>query len=120
MVKGYKLDGRETNGDKPVENGLKMKEFGVFWLKLKGLSCLTQTEIINNSHAQSTPEKEGVVSAKKTFCAKRMTKAPNYISVFSTLKKASLGTSTLPMSFIFFLPSFCFSSSLRLRVMSPP
>ena len=30
------------------------------------------------------------------------------------------GTSTLPMVFIRFLPSFCFSSSLRLRVMSPP
>jgi hypothetical protein len=34
--------------------------------------------------------------------------------------KASWGTSTRPMDFIFFLPSFCFSSSLRLRVMSPP
>ena len=34
--------------------------------------------------------------------------------------KASWGTSTRPMFFIRFLPSFCFSSSLRLRVMSPP
>ena len=34
--------------------------------------------------------------------------------------KASWGTSTRPMFFICFLPSFCFSSSLRLRVMSPP
>ena len=34
--------------------------------------------------------------------------------------KASWGTSTRPMFFIFFLPSFCFSSSLRLRLMSPP
>ena len=34
--------------------------------------------------------------------------------------KASWGTSTRPMDFIRFLPSFCFSSSLRLRVMSPP
>ena len=32
----------------------------------------------------------------------------------------SPGTSTRPIDFIFFLPSFCFSSSLRLRVMSPP
>ena len=32
----------------------------------------------------------------------------------------SPGTSTRPMAFIFFLPSFCFSSSLRLREMSPP
>ena len=34
--------------------------------------------------------------------------------------KASWGTSTLPMFFMRFFPSFCFSRSLRLRVMSPP
>ena len=34
--------------------------------------------------------------------------------------KASWGTSTRPIVFIFFLPSFCFSSSLRFRLMSPP
>ena len=34
--------------------------------------------------------------------------------------KASWGTSTRPMDFIFFLPSFWRSRSLRLRVMSPP
>jgi hypothetical protein len=38
----------------------------------------------------------------------------------SAATKASWGTSTRPMVFIRFLPSFCFSSSLRLRVMSPP
>ena len=40
--------------------------------------------------------------------------------VLSTLMKASWGMLTLPKSFIFFLPSFCFSNNLRLRVMSPP
>ena len=35
-------------------------------------------------------------------------------------RKASWGSSTLPMRFMRFLPSFCFSSSLRLRVISPP
>ena len=34
--------------------------------------------------------------------------------------KASLGTSTRPIAFIFFLPFFCCSRSLRFRVMSPP
>jgi hypothetical protein len=34
--------------------------------------------------------------------------------------KTSPGTSTRPIDFIFFLPSFCFSNNLRLRVMSPP
>lgn len=33
---------------------------------------------------------------------------------------ASWGTSTRPTIFMRFLPSFCFSSSLRLRLMSPP
>src|SRR5437868_6875279 len=40
--------------------------------------------------------------------------------VDSAATKASCGTSTRPMVFIRFLPSFCFSSSLRLREMSPP
>ena len=40
--------------------------------------------------------------------------------VESAAMKASWGTSTRPTIFIRFLPSFCFSSSLRLRVISPP
>ena len=40
--------------------------------------------------------------------------------VESAAMKASWGTSTRPTIFIRFLPSFCFSSSFRLRVMSPP
>lgn len=41
-------------------------------------------------------------------------------SVDSAATKASCGTVTDPMAFIRFLPAFCFSSSLRLREMSPP
>ena len=41
-------------------------------------------------------------------------------SEVSAATKASCGTSTRPIDFIRFFPSFCFSSSLRLRVMSPP
>jgi hypothetical protein len=41
-------------------------------------------------------------------------------SSLRALMKTSPGTSTRPMAFIFFLPSFCLSSNLRLRVMSPP
>ncbi len=39
---------------------------------------------------------------------------------FSTAMNASCGMFTRPMLFIRFLPSFCFSRSLRLREMSPP
>ncbi len=35
-------------------------------------------------------------------------------------RKASWGTSTEPICFMRFLPAFCFSRSLRFRVMSPP
>src|ERR1051326_9232198 len=38
----------------------------------------------------------------------------------STAMNASWGISTWPSRFMRFLPSACFSSSLRLRVMSPP
>lgn len=37
-----------------------------------------------------------------------------------TLMKASLGTSTLPISLIFFFPSACFFRSFIFRVISPP
>src|SRR5450759_954674 len=45
---------------------------------------------------------------------------PDAASLESAAMKASCGTSTRPTIFIRFLPSFCFSSSLRLREMSPP
>ena len=41
-------------------------------------------------------------------------------SRLSTARNASCGTSTPPTCFIRFLPFFCFSSSFRLRLMSPP
>ena len=43
-----------------------------------------------------------------------------YSSSLSAATNASWGTSTRPICFIRFLPSFWRSSSLRLRVMSPP
>ena len=41
-------------------------------------------------------------------------------STCNIAKKASWGTSTDPICFMRFLPAFCFSRSLRLRLMSPP
>ncbi len=43
-----------------------------------------------------------------------------FLPTCRTAKKASCGISTCPTCFMRFLPAFCFSSSLRLRVMSPP
>ena len=42
------------------------------------------------------------------------------VPTFNTARNASCGISTRPTRFIRFLPSFCFSSSLRFREMSPP
>ena len=44
----------------------------------------------------------------------------DYASILSAAMNASCGMSTLPNWRIFFFPAFCFSSSLRLRVASPP
>ena len=41
-------------------------------------------------------------------------------SIFKTAMNASDGTATLPTWRMRFLPSFCFSSSFFLRLMSPP
>ncbi len=41
-------------------------------------------------------------------------------SSLRTAMKASVGICTVPKLRIFFLPSFCFSSSFFFRVMSPP
>jgi hypothetical protein len=43
-----------------------------------------------------------------------------HTSTFSAAINASCGISTLPYCRMRFLPSFCFSSSLRFRVASPP
>ena len=45
---------------------------------------------------------------------------PYSSSSFNTAINASVGICTLPRERIFFLPSFCFSSSFFFRVMSPP
>jgi len=67
MAKGYAQNGHEMNGDKSVENGAKMRDFGAFWLKLNGLSCLAQTGIRNNYYAQAAHGKEVIVSSKNIF-----------------------------------------------------
>jgi acyl-CoA thioester hydrolase len=57
-------------------------------------------------------------SAAPSLCQRA--KRSRQSSTFSTARKASCGISTDPTCFMRFLPSFCFSSSLRLREMSPP
>ena len=62
----------------------------------------------------------GQPEATLSGCYIRPWRGSGYSSTRSTARKASCGMSTVPTRFIRFLPSFCFSSSLRLRLMSPP
>ena len=64
----------------------------------------------------TTPPADGGLTTTTALPAAR----PRQSSSLRALMKTSPGTSTRPIAFIFFLPSFCFSSSLRLREMSPP
>ena len=66
-----------------------------------------------NCEADSTADVHG---------SRQPSAAPNdtHTSTFSAAMNASCGMSTFPYWRIFFLPSFCFSRSLRLRVTSPP
>ena len=57
------------------------------------------------------------VRARRHVTATRQRRSPSRLS---TARNASCGTSTPPTCFMRFLPFFCFSSSFRLRVMSPP
>jgi len=66
-------------------------------------------------HNQRVAHKPAPLRAFECAAAK-----PLQSLTFSTLKNASWGTSTAPTCFMRFLPSFWRSSSLRLRVMSPP
>jgi hypothetical protein len=73
------------------------------------------------------------VESTRTPCCKGLTYCENTTRIlsdgysssdvevtFRTAKNASCGMSTWPTRFMRFLPSFCFSRSLRLREMSPP
>ena len=57
---------------------------------------------------------------ERTLSRSRRYRAGYHASIFSAARNADCGISTLPNWRMRFLPSFCFSSSLRLRVMSPP
>jgi len=76
-------------------------------------------------HAASVPDAAATMKHSVTLNRNGLTTGlkSGYLSaspVDRAAMKASWGTSTRPTIFMRFLPSFCFSSSLRLREMSPP
>ncbi len=85
----------------------KRNELGVF-----GLDLSVHELPWNAALRESGSRKQGYKNGRE--------KQLHLLSDFSTAMNASCGISTLPIDFMRFLPSFCFSRSLRLRVMSPP
>ena len=58
--------------------------------------------------------------ARRAYSRPPEAQSIRHASIFSAARKALCGISTFPNWRIRFLPSFCLSSSLRLRLMSPP
>ena len=83
-------------------------KFRIFFLPVKGSLILSQVSFfISRRTAAGALPRAGRQKDQS-------------LSSFSTAMKASVGTWTVPKFRIFFLPSFCFSSSFFLRVISPP
>lgn len=69
----------------------------------------------------ATPAMPGAgVPSNRGSPAACTTAETSQLSIFKAAMNADCGISTLPNWRIFFLPAFCFSRSLRLRVASPP
>ena len=100
---------------------------------LVGLHVAVQAELVDGDAASHRPLVDaaaarlpaGLGQQHGAGHADRVDPTPHFLEavdsfVESAATNASWGTSTRPTIFIRFLPSFCFSSSLRLREMSPP
>ena len=129
---------RMTRGRKAVANHHQPLEScsTVTWvMRLKSrqgsVTLTTSTETMRPVSRASMPARSIRTPARMTrktgAMASRMADMrassgkPGYSSpTLRAARKASWGSSTLPMLFMRRLPSFCFSRSLRLRVMSPP
>jgi len=105
-----------------------MSQMAVLMDKMRSVEAEIEAELAKQREALRFHfENRRVVFEKEVLEIHRAikTRASRYFfavssPVDSAAMNASWGTSTRPTIFIRFLPSFCFSRSLRLRVMSPP
>ena len=86
--------------------------------RLKGLFTNSNRSFLaSNADEQLRGDRQGFPRGRSFDTVKS---ARAYASIFSAARNADCGISTLPNWRIRFLPSFCFSSSFRLREISPP
>ena len=90
---------------------------GASWNKLSAHAPLRAPQCASRKGCDRTISDFGLSARSLSFSAAA---ASAHTSTFSAAMNASCGISTFPYWRIFFLPSFCLSRSLRLRVMSPP
>src|SRR4029079_19628202 len=73
-------------------------------------------ERLNDEGADEEREYHGNHDRLEILAQRRFLTRIHHSPTFSTARNASCGISTWPTRFMRFLPSFCFSRSLRLRV----
>jgi len=86
------------------------------WLAFSKLAAVS----VGTGVYLAAPFATGALARARRSFVNQFTYSSSSSSVLSTETKADWGISTFPTIFIFRLPSFCFSRSLRLRLMSPP
>jgi hypothetical protein len=117
----------------PPTNGLALGSMicgiaEIFTLGLAAIPAVILGHLARSQIRQTGERGDGMAVAGLVlgYLATRLAAPGSYLGRFSdwpvdrAATNASCGTSTRPIVFIRFLPSFCFSSSFRLRVMSPP
>lgn len=92
-----------------------------YWLyKQLGMSYQNVNRMVNNQTKSIRYETIEALCLLLDRTPNALSQIVSYSSSLSTAMNASWGTSTEPSCRMRFLPSFCFSSSFFLRVMSPP
>ncbi len=93
-------------------------QFGQRWFRM--VSAQAAQNVHSKEQMRASADSGGKSLSQHSQLGRSSSIVARYASIFKAARKALWGISTLPNWRMRFLPSFCFSSSLRLRLMSPP